>query len=211
MIPSTPTRGNFRKHTSSNPLQQFFLKRFKKVICSLVKNISGDLCEVGCGEGFMLSYLHAAGILTNRRVCGVELDKSAIEFAKSHVASVGFVRANAYHLPFAQKQFNSSLMLEVLEHLEHPQDALSEICRVSHYVLLSVPHEPFFQAANFLRGKNLNLWGNDPEHIQHWNPESFRRLIDPFGSILHLSCSFPWIIALVKTHPAAADSSTLER
>ncbi len=197
----THPRGNFQKHTSRNPLQQFLLRRFKKVISGLVKNIPGDLCEVGCGEGFMLKNLWDQGLLDGRRIYGAELDESAVQYAASQVPGARFVRANAYRLPFADKQFSCSMLLEVLEHLEQPQKALAEICRISRYAILSVPHEPFFQAANFLRGKNLKQWGNDPEHIQHWNPKSFRRLVEPFGSILHVACPFPWIIVLVQTQP----------
>ena len=90
-------------------------------------------------------------------------------------------------------------MLEVLEHLEDPARALREAARVGDFLLVSVPHEPLFRAANFLRGKNWSRWGNDSEHIHFFGKKSFRALLEPHGEILRFETSFPWTIALLKT------------
>ena len=52
------------------------------------------------------------------------------------------VFADASHLPFQDASMDTVIMLEVLEHLRHPQSALSEVARVVRpdgYVLLSMP------------------------------------------------------------------------
>ena len=90
------------------------------------------------------------------------------------------------------------MMLEVLEHLEDPARALREASRVGEYLLVSVPHEPFFMAANFLRGKNWSRWGSDEEHIHFWGKRTFRKLLEPCGEILRFETAFPWLIALFK-------------
>lgn len=90
------------------------------------------------------------------------------------------------------------MMLEVLEHLEDPAKALYEAARVGEYLLVSVPHEPFFMAANFLRGKNWSRWGSDEEHIHFWGKRTFRKLLEPYGEVLRFETAFPWLVALLK-------------
>jgi hypothetical protein len=96
-------------------------------------------------------------------------------------------------LDFLQKQD-----LEVLEHIPDSVVGLRELVRVtSKYAILSVPHEPFFRGANFLRGKHLSRWGNDPEHIHNYSGRSFRQLVSTVADVVWHGYSFPWQIALV--------------
>ena len=80
------------------------------------------------------------------------------------------------------------------------RDSLWELMRVTRqYCLLSVPHEPFFCIANFLRGKNLTRLGNDIEHVNHWGKVSFVRFLQDSGLVVRgIEMSFPWLIALAE-------------
>jgi hypothetical protein len=59
-----------------------------------------------------------------------------------------------------------------------------------------VPHEPLFRLANLARGKHVARWGNDPEHVQHWNMRSFCRLVSPYFRPLAMYSPFPWLVVL---------------
>jgi hypothetical protein len=83
--------------------------------------------------------------------------------------------------------------------LEDPEKALKELVRVSSkYVILSVPNEPFFMLSNFLRGKNLQRWGNDIEHINHWTLWSFKGFVKKYLKIIFSSSPFPWILLIAQ-------------
>ncbi|MCB0213078.1 MAG: class I SAM-dependent methyltransferase, partial [Anaerolineae bacterium] len=76
---------------------------------------------------------------------------------------------------------------------------LRELARVSsEYVLLSVPHEPFFRGANFLRGKHITAFGNDPEHLHNYSGRDFRQMVGDVVDIVWHGYSFPWQIALTR-------------
>lgn len=199
MTAEAPESGNLNKHLSANPLQRFFIGRFLNTLRQALSGISyASLCEIGCGEGFVLKDLSDHGLLSGRRVTGMDPRQEALDFAGSFVPQVDFRRGSIYALPFKNKEWDCVLALEVLEHLDDPAKALQELSRVANYLVLSVPHEPFFQTANFLRGKNWKLWGNDPEHIHHWGMKGFRKLIQPYGEILKLEAPFPWLMAVLK-------------
>jgi hypothetical protein len=84
----------------------------------------------------------------------------------------------------------------VLEHLEDPAAAISELARVSRGdVVLSVPHEPWFRLGSLLRGKYVSRLGNHPEHVQHWRPRTFERFLTPQVEVVSVGTAFPWLIA----------------
>jgi len=57
---------------------------------------------------------------------------------------------------------------EVLEHLDAPDQALSELQRVCRgQALVSVPNEPLWRMLNVARGKYWRSPGNTPGHLQN--------------------------------------------
>src|SRR3989344_8074166 len=165
---------NYRKHTSKNPLQKLLINNFFNSLLAAIKDLKVDsVLDAGCGEGFTLNKLYENKI--GKRLEGVDFLKTAIELGKKTHPHLKLRQGTIYHLPFEDNSFDLVICTEVLEHLEEPKKGLKELIRVSKkYLLLSVPNEPFFMMANFLRGKNLRRWGNDIEHIQRWTSGSFQ-------------------------------------
>lgn len=86
----------------------------------LSKLISGNLLDVGCGIGDMLSYVPGS--------IGVDINPENVQFCQNR-------GLNAYHmqidvLPFESDSFDTVLLDNVLEHLINPKALLSEIRRV---------------------------------------------------------------------------------
>src|SRR3989338_3715246 len=199
---------NYRKHTSGNPLQKFLIGNFYKELISSIKDLRIESAlDVGCGEGFTLNKLSENKI--GKRLEGVDFQKNTVEIGKKLHPELALKQGNIYKLEYKNNSFDLVMATEVLEHLEDPEMALKELVRVSKkYLLLSVPNEPFFMIANFLRGKNLSRWGNDIEHINHWTSKSFQKfstLNSPFGlaqggqlSILKVRHPFPWTLLLLE-------------
>jgi 2-polyprenyl-3-methyl-5-hydroxy-6-metoxy-1,4-benzoquinol methylase len=203
---------NYQKHTSSNPIQKFLIARYFKKLQSLFPKDLNNVLDVGCGEGFLLNYLPKLDSYT-----GIDFSAEAIQLAQSskfkilrqadspqvkiskQIQSIKFQKESVYDLPFHNNEFDLVTCLEVLEHLENYEKALAEIKRVTKkYVILSVPHEPWFQLSNFLRGKYLSTLGNHPEHINKWNPRQFKKLIEKYFTIKKSVYSFAWQLYLCE-------------
>lgn len=195
----TQATSNFLKHTSKNPVQKLLIANFYKSFIVLAKSVNPtSILDVGCGEGFSLCKLSEYKI--GEKLEGIDYSKEAISTGKKLFPGLLLKQGNVYNLPYKDNAFDLILCTEILEHLENPKKALQEILRVSKkYILVSVPNEPFFMMSNFLRGKNVMKFGNDPEHIQHWTIFSFLKLMKENKiQIKTVKLPFPWIMILVE-------------
>jgi 2-polyprenyl-3-methyl-5-hydroxy-6-metoxy-1,4-benzoquinol methylase len=188
--------GNLQKHLNPNPLQRYLLQRFHRQIASLIRATGATrILDAGCGEGFVVSYLlQETDGLT---ITGIDCSLEAIAMARQMVPGVLFDAGDLREMPYGGDSFDLVMCLEVLEHLPDPHKGLRELRRVtSVHCLVSVPHEPFFRATNFLRGRHVPAWGRDPEHLQHWTARQFRRLVEQYFEVERFVYSFPWVIVL---------------
>ncbi|MFQ5612519.1 MAG: methyltransferase domain-containing protein [Anaerolineae bacterium] len=191
--------GNLQKHLNPNPLQRRLLRRFHRRIIRLVQSTGArHLLDAGCGEGFTMRALVEAGL--QMEMVGVDFSREGLAWHQARqMAHSPLQVADVHRLPFRDGSFDLALCLEVLEHLPDSALGLRELLRISRdYVLVSVPHEPFFRGANFLRGKHLNALGNDPEHLHNYSGRAFRRLVSAQASLVWHGYSFPWQIALAR-------------
>lgn len=195
----TDRHGNLQKHKNTNKIQARLIQRFHSRITSLIVQTGANrMLDAGCGEGFLLDFLTNEGLDID--FTGSDISLEAIIWSRNHL--IPDFRANVadiHRLPYPDNAYPLVTCLEVLEHIPDSAVGLRELARVSsEYVLVSVPHEPWFRGANFLRGKHINRWGNDPEHIHNYNGRAFRKMASKVVDILWHGYSFPWQIALAK-------------
>lgn len=189
--------GNLQKYQNPNPLQRYLIARFLDRLMALAQTLPVEtVLDAGCAEGFVSQRLQQTlGAQVAFR--GVDLDVPALLRGREVSAFLSRSQASVLALPFADAQFDLVLCTEVLEHLPEPVLALREFKRVTRrYVLLSVPHEPWFRTLNFLRGKHVRQWGNDPEHLQNWTGRRFAAFVGQELQVLAVRHALPWSIVL---------------
>jgi trans-aconitate methyltransferase len=192
------THGNRQKHESANPIQARLIRGFHRQVAALVADLGPrSVLDVGCGEGYVLEALRDAGI--GAELAGVDRSADAIADARARLGPDVALRLGDVTELAAGPSHDLVLMLEVLEHLEDPGAMLDVLGRVStRSVLVSVPWEPWFRAANLVRLKNVRQLGNDPEHVQHWTRAGFVRLVGEHLEVRSVRTAFPWTIVLAE-------------
>jgi len=186
-----------RKYQNRNPVQRVLIRRFARALHDLFIEAgpASSVLEVGCGEGFISGYLSEQ--LPSIKFTGVDLRAEDLARVNQMFPRVETHVGSAYELGALPGGYDLIICAEVLEHLDRPLDALDEMLRHKpRRLLLSVPHEPLFMMSNLLRGKNVSRLGNDPEHVNHWGPRSFRRTLEERLAVLRMTTSYPWILAL---------------
>ncbi|RJQ32868.1 MAG: class I SAM-dependent methyltransferase [Actinobacteria bacterium] len=192
---ATSKSNNYDKYTSKNPLAQIINNRFLDTLAQLAAGIKPQkIFDAGCGEGFVVKRLNGS---VKAQITGLDLEDSALEYAKKINPGIDFHQGSVYELPFKDNEFDLVVLTEVLEHLDEPEKALKEITRVSSkYCLVSVPKEPVWRMANMARFRYLGGLGNTPGHINHWSKKAFLNLIKPYLNIKEIKTPFPWTVVL---------------
>lgn len=174
------------------------LGRFYDRVGAMVAPLGAvDVLDAGCGEGLGLTRLRP---VLPGRITGFDLSEDAVGHARRAHPDGAFSVEDITALPYDDGAFDLVLCLEVLEHLDQPELALRELKRVSRsHLVLSVPHEPWFQLGNLARGQWRETWGNHPEHVQHWGRRSFGRFLERELRAVEVVGSFPWVIARARS------------
>ncbi len=167
---------NHNKHTTRNWLYRKHLESFlEQLYVMLEATEPTSVLDAGCGEGFVVDYVAQRN--PELRLAGVDLSDTAIEYARAHFGEKArFRTGSVYKLPFSDNSFDTVICSEVLEHLDDPGRAVQELKRVARrYVLITVPHEPYFQWLNTL-GRWLHI-NPDAEHVNFWTSKTFQQFI----------------------------------
>ena len=91
----------------------------------------GDLLDVGCGQGRLLKLLASRA----NRVVGVDIDSDARRLARAELLLAGLPnctlrQGNMYSLPFADSEFDTIILDDVLTADAQPQKAIDEALRL---------------------------------------------------------------------------------
>jgi ArsR family transcriptional regulator len=92
----------------------------------------GDLVDIGCGRGRVLKLLASRA----QRAVGVDIDSDARHFARAELMLAGLPnctlrQGNMYRLPFADGEFDTAILDDVLAESARPLSAIREAVRVT--------------------------------------------------------------------------------
>lgn len=91
----------------------------------------GDLLDIGCGQGRLLKLLASRA----NRVVGVDIDSDARRLARAELLLAGLPnctlrQGNMYSLPFADSEFDTIILDDVLAADARPQKSIDEALRL---------------------------------------------------------------------------------
>lgn len=193
----------FDKYGSKNPLVKWMLRGFGASLLELVaKTGAKSLHEVGCGEGFWTMKFNSLGLSAR----GSDFSEKVIAMAQENAGRANtptpFAARSIYDLNAPDDSADLVVCCEVLEHLEHPDQAIDTLAKIaSPYLIASVPREPIWRILNLARGRYITHRGNTPGHIQHWSRSSFVTLIQRRFEIIEVRTPFPWTMVLARARP----------
>lgn len=180
----------------------------RHLIATLLGDYSGDnrsmsLLNIGCGTGAMLDELEHFGT-----VIGADFAEEALGFCKTRGHNLGnkyrLCRADARHLPFAGSSFDTVTAMDIIEHIDKDNLAMTEIARV-----LKPGGRLFATVPAF-----MSLWSGHDEALHHYRRYTvphFRKLttengltIDRISYTVTTLFPFVWIFRLVSRQIEAA-------
>lgn len=100
-------------------------------IHQIIQDKLGKSCKIldlGCGAGFLTSYLAQQG----NEVVGIDLSEKSLATAQKYdlTQKVKYLRASADELPFDNESFDVVCAMDLLEHVHNPASVIKEASRV---------------------------------------------------------------------------------
>lgn len=142
-------RGQRVEETTLDRLDDSAARALHRAILDLTVTAPiGDLLDVGCGRGAILKLLASRA----NRAVGVDIDTNARQLARAELMLAGIPNASLrkgdmYRLPFADQEFNTIIIDDVLVDARYPVRAMEEARRLLRpggrlFVLESVLKRP---------------------------------------------------------------------
>lgn len=123
-------QSSFWFRSRNNLIQYFFRKH--------IGARKADVCEIGCGTGFVLRGLTA---IKNLRLSGSEIYMEGLKYAQQRLPQIEFFQADATNLPFKDK-YDVIGAFDVLEHISEDEKAMTSIfnsLKTDGYFFITVP------------------------------------------------------------------------
>lgn len=115
---------------------------------------NGDILDVGCGEGLIMSKLTEKGF----KCLGLEIDDHAILWAKHHGNKV-----SSTDIFDISKRYDAVLLCDSLEHIEEPDKVVDHCRGLAPVIVIAIPdrHDP--HAINELDDDDILDYFDDEE------------------------------------------------
>ncbi|MGH7162120.1 MAG: class I SAM-dependent methyltransferase [Planctomycetota bacterium] len=153
-------------------------KRREEVVLGRVKELvpSGRFLDVGCGDGFMVEAMAAAGFDAH----GVDISDVAVAEAR-RLGRANVSKGTLHDAPFPPASFDVVLLMSYLEHEHRPTAALSrvrDLLRPGGHVFVKVPHYGSWNRV--LLGRRWSGYFF-PQHLYYFTPATIGRLFEKCG------------------------------
>jgi SAM-dependent methyltransferase len=153
--------------------------------------------EVGCGDGALLSELHARGF--GGGLSGVEITQAAVDIARGRSEIDSVELYDGAHLPVQESFYELGVISHVLEHVPDPGALLAEVARACDAVVIEVPLEANLSAGRAAKREHASAVG----HLQRLDRAGARAIVARAG--LRVACELEDSLPL-SVHLFFADS-----
>ncbi len=155
------------------------------------------MIDLGCGEGITLEELLRK--FPGKRCLGIDLDLNNLKTCKSYLLPVAC--GDVCRLSVKAESADCCLLMDVIEHLERPEEVLEEVYRTLEpggSLILVFPNDKMFFLSRlvFLKFKEAFY---DSGHVKRWNPKKMKRLLEKKGFKISRRMNLPfffWPISL---------------
>jgi ubiquinone/menaquinone biosynthesis C-methylase UbiE len=168
---------HYDKGIKRNLFQKYWhFRRFTEVQ-KAIKPIKGAFLDIGCHSGtFTSKVLEKIG---SKKVYGLDISPSAIKLVSKRIPFGKFQVGDAGKLPYKSNYFTAAFCLEMLEHVDSPKQALSEIRRVlkkDGYAVILVPSDnKLFKFVWFIWTLYYPVWRH--AHVQSFQNKDLEKLL----------------------------------
>jgi ubiquinone/menaquinone biosynthesis C-methylase UbiE len=149
------------------------------VILENIPSGSKIILDAGCGEGITLERLVRS--LPKSEITGVDISEENVRICAGY--GLPALRGDIACLQIPDGAVDCCILSEIVEHLDHPLQALAEIRRIlkaSGRIIIVFPNDTMFKIARILTFKFREAF-YDPGHLRQWTPSVIRSYLEAAG------------------------------
>lgn len=173
-------------------------KIIKYLVDSKCTEVNKRIIDIGCGEGILIEKI--LQMFPEKEIIGIDPSKENIEICKAHNLKV--YHGSVYSLPFNDLSVDCVLLIEVIEHLDHPDKAISEIKRIlkkNAFFIILFPHDIIFKYSRIITFKLKEAF-YDSGHVKQWTPKEMHKFLVLNGFEIISRKNLPCHIWLISLH-----------
>ena len=200
------SKGAYQKEYSDSEIR-FIKNKITRKWIIVNNNISPDhqkkFLDVGCGEGWALSYFHSQGW----EVKGLDFSKYGCESINPDMAQfveAGNVYDNIAKLTDSSEKYDVILLDNVLEHVLEPEELIKYLPKNLNdngILCIEVPND-FSVLQQYLYNQHKidkAFWVAIPDHISYFNANGLKNLMNANRwELFHLNTDYPLDLNLIN-------------
>lgn len=188
-----PTTVGLEREKYRGGLRRALAARYARVLRATVDGLgAANVLDYGTGTGELW------GLADGRMLPAAAVDEDRDCLRANTLPPGRLVCARAEQPPFRPGSFDLVVTVEMLEHAARPDELLAELTALARrYVLVGVPHEPWFRLACLAGGRYLATLGNSPNHRQQFTASAFAALLARHGRVVTVTHVLPWQFGVI--------------
>lgn len=152
-----------------------------RALSKMMEPVDGKILDIGCHSGLctekIISWTHPT------EVHGIDLSAKAIEKARKRIKNGKFIVGDAEKLPYDRNYFDAVYCIEMLEHVDFPDQVLRQIHRIlkkGKYAVILIPTDNLlFQVIWFIWNIRHPVWKH--VHVQSFKGDALEKLSREIG------------------------------
>lgn len=152
----------------------------------LLDNDDRVIVDLGCGEGLTLA--KTIKMFPESHVSGLDILDENVDICLQHGLPVR--KGDLYEIDLTDQSVDAVTLIEVIEHLETPDRAISEIYRIlkpGGKLIMVFPNDFVFKAARLGCFKFQEAF-YDPGHVKQWTPATIRQFLGSLYEVYYTRC-----------------------
>ena len=172
---------HYDRAISGNLWQRFWHNTRFRALSNVLEPVDGRILDIGCHSGLCTEKIIAK---TNPlEVYGIDLSVKAIERAGRRIKDGKFLVGDAENLPYQQNFFDGVFCIEMLEHVDHPDQVLSQMQRVlkkgKHAIVMVPTDNLLFKTVWFFWNLRHPVWKH--VHVQSFKGKALEKMSEKVG------------------------------